>query len=62
MGSETSGGSVYILKLNDMSDSNLGLRVSEVASFNCTIWASECHPDGSQAVIGKFHIINSTSF
>ncbi|KAF5207562.1 Transducin/WD40 repeat-like superfamily protein [Thalictrum thalictroides] len=45
LGSETSGGSVYIVNLNVP-------RIFEVASLNCTIWTAECHADGSQAVIG----------
>ncbi|KAL5731282.1 hypothetical protein ACHQM5_004028 [Ranunculus cassubicifolius] len=52
MGSGTSVGSVYILKLREPSDFNPRSSLSEVASLNCTIWTSECHPNGSQAVIG----------
>ncbi|PIA37643.1 hypothetical protein AQUCO_03000296v1 [Aquilegia coerulea] len=45
LGSETSGGCLYIMKPNEP-------RTFEAASLNCTIWTAECHPDGSQAVIG----------
>ncbi|KAJ9709429.1 hypothetical protein PVL29_001078 [Vitis rotundifolia] len=56
LGSETIGGSVYILNLTRPLDFNsipiIRQRMHEVASFNCTIWTADCNSKGSQAVIG----------
>ncbi|KAL9386788.1 hypothetical protein Peur_019912 [Populus x canadensis] len=56
LGSETSGGSVYILNLvepvNFDSSSAIGRMLFKAASFNCTIWTADCNPNSSQAVIG----------
>ena len=59
LGSETIGGSVYILNLTRPLDFNsipiIRQRMHEVASFNCTIWTADCNSKGSQAVIGKYY-------
>ncbi|XAR56192.1 hypothetical protein NMG60_11036573 [Bertholletia excelsa] len=57
LGSETSGGSVYVLNLNEPLDFNLSShilsrRMREVACLNCTVWTADCNSDGSQAVVG----------
>lgn len=59
MGSETSGGSVYVLNFVNPVDSNpstsiIWQRMHEVASFNCTIWTADYNSIANQAVIGKF--------
>ncbi|KAG6781288.1 hypothetical protein POTOM_014182 [Populus tomentosa] len=49
LGSETSGGSVYILNLvepvNFDSSSAIGRMLFKAASFNCTIWTADCNPN-----------------
>lgn len=61
LGSETSGGSVYILNLvepvNFDSSSAIGRMLFKAASFNCTIWTADCNPNSSQAVIGKYSFV-----
>uniref|UniRef100_A0A5B7BJG7 Uncharacterized protein n=1 Tax=Davidia involucrata TaxID=16924 RepID=A0A5B7BJG7_DAVIN len=57
LGSETSGGSVYILNLREPLDYNpstpiIRRRICEVTSLNCTVWTADCNSDGSQAVVG----------
>ncbi|XP_062162975.1 uncharacterized protein LOC133869896 [Alnus glutinosa] len=57
LGSETSGGSLYIVKLIeplelDSSIPIISRRIHEVASFNCTVWTADCNFNGSRAVIG----------
>ncbi|XP_022146543.1 uncharacterized protein LOC111015736 isoform X2 [Momordica charantia] len=57
LGSDTSGGSVYILNLVEPLDFNRSIplirrRIHEVASFNCSIWTADCGSSGGRAVIG----------
>lgn len=57
LGSDTSGGSVYILNLVEPLDFNRTIpvirrRIHEVASFNCSIWTADCQSSGGRAVIG----------
>ncbi|GLT69551.1 hypothetical protein SLA2020_416940 [Shorea laevis] len=57
LGSETSGGALYIVKLIgplelDSSIPIISRRIDEVASFNCTVWTADCNFNGSRAVIG----------
>ncbi|XP_059437327.1 uncharacterized protein LOC132170380 isoform X2 [Corylus avellana] len=57
LGSETSGGSLYIVKLIEPLelDSNIrtiSQRIHKVASFDCTVWTADCNFNGSQAVTG----------
>nr|XP_023898103.1 uncharacterized protein LOC112009976 [Quercus suber] len=57
LGSETSGGSLYIVKLTKPLDlnssiSSISQRIHEVATFNRTIWTADYHFNRSQAVIG----------
>ncbi|KAM7530330.1 hypothetical protein LguiB_033740 [Lonicera macranthoides] len=56
IGSETSGGSVYVLNLNEPLEYNLSLpltrRLYEITSFDCTVWTADCNSDGIHAVIG----------
>ncbi|XP_041027393.1 DDB1- and CUL4-associated factor 4 [Juglans microcarpa x Juglans regia] len=57
LGSETSRGSLNIVKLVEPLDLNssvsgLNQRIHEVASFNCTIWTADCSFNGSRAAIG----------
>ncbi|OAY54404.1 uncharacterized protein LOC110611784 isoform X2 [Manihot esculenta] len=56
LGSETSGGSVFILNIVEPLDlySSTSIRrmIREVASFNCTIWTADCNHNASLAVIG----------
>jgi len=58
LGSETSGGSLYIVKLIEPLDlnssiSSISQRIHEVATFNCTIWTADYNFNRSRAVIGK---------
>lgn len=61
LGSETSGGSVYILNLVEPVDfdssSAIGEMMHKTADFNCTIWTADCNPNSSQAVIGKYSFV-----
>ncbi|XP_038689026.1 uncharacterized protein LOC119988160 [Tripterygium wilfordii] len=57
LGSEKSGGSVYVLDLSEPLDFRQFLpiiwrRIHDVASFDCTIWTSDCNSNASKAVIG----------
>ncbi|KAL5843021.1 hypothetical protein ACOSQ3_013624 [Xanthoceras sorbifolium] len=57
LGSDTSGGSVYVLNFVnplDSDPSNFITRQSihKVASFKCTIWTADYSSDANQAVIG----------
>ena len=58
IGSETSGGSVYVLNLDEPLEYNLSLpltrRLYEITSFDCTVWTADCNSDGIHAVIGEF--------
>jgi hypothetical protein len=57
LGSETSGGSVYILNLAEPVDfdssSAIGEMMRKTADFNCTIWTADCSYNSNRAVIGK---------
>ncbi|XP_031093468.1 uncharacterized protein LOC115998127 isoform X2 [Ipomoea triloba] len=56
LGSERSGGTVYILNLSEQLDLNSHLpifwRLSEITSFDHTVWTADCNLDGNRAVIG----------
>ncbi|KMT09165.1 hypothetical protein BVRB_6g132700 [Beta vulgaris subsp. vulgaris] len=56
LGSELSGGALYILNLSDPVelDSNLVVigRLRELVSLNCTIWGAETSHNGDTAVVG----------
>lgn len=57
MGSDSASGSVYLLDLS--KPLNFGARVPvqgfyELASFEQTLWAADCDPEGRRAAIGKF--------
>lgn len=45
----------------------LSQNIYEIATFNCTVWTTDCESDGSRAVIGKYYsclsyyIVNSAS-
>ncbi|XP_004134515.2 uncharacterized protein LOC101220880 isoform X1 [Cucumis sativus] len=57
LGSDVSGGSVYILNLVEPLDFNRTIpvirrRIHEVASFDCSIWTADCQSSGGRAVIG----------
>lgn len=57
LGSDSSGGSVYVLNLVEPLDFNRSIpvirrRIHEVASFNCSIWTADCESSGGRAVIG----------
>lgn len=57
LGSETSGGSVYILDLSDSLFNTrfpIRRRLNKISLFNCTIWTADGNFDGDQAAIGKF--------
>jgi hypothetical protein len=58
LGSETSGGSVYILNLVEPVDfdssSAIGEMMHKTADFNCTIWTADCSYNSNRAVIGKY--------
>ncbi|KAG6696256.1 hypothetical protein I3842_09G139100 [Carya illinoinensis] len=58
LGSETSRGSLSIVKLIEPLDLDWSFpathqRMCDVASFNCTIWTADCNSNWSRAVIGK---------
>ncbi len=53
MGSETSSGSLYIVKLSELlnlnsSISSIKQRIHEVTTFNCTIWTIDYNFNGNQ--------------
>ncbi|XP_050368602.1 uncharacterized protein LOC126786726 [Argentina anserina] len=57
LGAEDRRGSLFVINLTELLDfrpNRLVLRSSfnEVATFNCTVWTSDCRSDGSCAVIG----------
>ncbi|KAF5475361.1 hypothetical protein F2P56_007170 [Juglans regia] len=57
LGSETSRGSLSIVKLIEPLDLDWSFpathrRMRDVASFNCTIWTADCNFNWSRAVIG----------
>ena len=58
MGSELSGGALYILNLAepvDLSSNMIALsRLRELASLDCTIWGMEISHSSRKAVLGKF--------
>ncbi|WMV08438.1 hypothetical protein MTR67_001823 [Solanum verrucosum] len=59
LGAESSGGTVNILNLSEPLDLNSSIptdrtRISEIASFECTVWTADCSHDQKQAVVGKF--------
>ena len=63
MGSETSGGSLYIVKLSELLDLNSSIssirqRIHEVTTFNCTIWTADYNFNGNRAVVGKFYLFS----
>lgn len=67
MGSDISGGSVYILNLIEPLDFNRTIpvirrRIHEVASFNCSIWTADCQSSGGRAVIGTFLMFSGFLF
>ncbi|KAK9156198.1 hypothetical protein Sjap_003678 [Stephania japonica] len=53
LGSEGSGGSVYIIKFDEPLDFSFPSRrrICKVASLNCTLWTADCSPIGFQAAI-----------
>ncbi|WOK99739.1 hypothetical protein Cni_G08451 [Canna indica] len=56
-GSGAAGGSVCILNLHEPLDilqtpTRLSSRISQIKSFNRTIWTADCNPHGTHAVIG----------
>lgn len=57
MGAESSGGTVNILNLSEPLDLNSSIptdrtRISEIASFECTVWTADRSHDQKQAVVG----------
>ncbi|KAF9689090.1 hypothetical protein SADUNF_Sadunf01G0055600 [Salix dunnii] len=66
LGSETSGGSVYILNLvkpvDFDSSSALAEMMHKTAAFNCTIWTADCSYNSNRAVIGKYSSSSSSVF
>ncbi|XP_059293426.1 uncharacterized protein LOC132046717 [Lycium ferocissimum] len=57
LGAESSGGTVNILNLSEPLDLNSSIptfrsRISEITSFEYTIWTADCSHDQKQAVIG----------
>lgn len=72
LGAENSGGSLVVINLHELLnfDPNrtvLSQNIYEIATFNCTVWTTDCESDGSHAVIGKYYsclsyyIVNSAS-
>ncbi|MCL7042390.1 hypothetical protein MKW94_008510 [Papaver nudicaule] len=58
LGSDASGGSLYMLNLSESLDLNptdpvLRRRMTKVASVNGTIWTADCNSNGFEAVIGN---------
>ncbi|MCL7026188.1 hypothetical protein MKW94_004607, partial [Papaver nudicaule] len=56
LGSDASGGSLYMLNLSESLDLNptdpvLRRRMTKVASVNGTIWTADCNSTGFEAVI-----------
>lgn len=55
MGSERASGSAYLLDLSkplNFGANVPGLEFNELASFQQTLWAADCDPDGRFAAIG----------
>ncbi|XP_065853925.1 uncharacterized protein [Euphorbia lathyris] len=56
LGSETSGGSLFILNLSGplelYSRTPMRRLINDIASFSCTIWTTDCNRNATQAVIG----------
>ncbi|XP_010260798.1 PREDICTED: uncharacterized protein LOC104599783 [Nelumbo nucifera] len=57
LGSETSGGSIFVLNLSEPLEFSpsipvLRRRLFEVASLNCTIWTADCNSNGTEAIVG----------
>ncbi|XP_072986971.1 uncharacterized protein [Typha latifolia] len=54
LGSGVSSGSLYLLNLGEPLDFAVSLhsRISNIASFDCTVWTADCNSSGTQAVIG----------
>ncbi|CAN6684106.1 unnamed protein product [Malus baccata var. baccata] len=57
LGAENSGGSLVVINLHELLnfDPNrtvLSQNIYEIATFNCTVWTTDCESDGSRAVIG----------
>ncbi|KAL9245666.1 hypothetical protein vseg_019291 [Gypsophila vaccaria] len=56
LGSESSGGALYVFNLADPVDSYSNIlsvgRLRELASLNCTIWGADVNCSGSKAVAG----------
>ncbi|XP_024963235.1 uncharacterized protein LOC112503429 isoform X2 [Cynara cardunculus var. scolymus] len=57
LGSETSGGSVYMMNLSEPLEYGLGIamlsgRFDEISRIKSTVWAADSNSDGNQAVIG----------
>lgn len=57
LGAESSGGTVNILNLSEPLDLNssmptLGRNISEITSFEYTVWTADCSDDQKQAVVG----------
>ena len=71
MGSETSSGSLYIVKLSELLDLNSSIssikqRIHEVTTFNCTIWTIDYNFNGNQEWLASLslsqHAIINTLF
>jgi len=67
LGSDVSGGSVYILNLVEPLDFNRTIpvirrRIHEVASFDCSIWTADCQSSGGRAVIGTILLFSGFLF
>ncbi|KAK9678742.1 hypothetical protein RND81_11G230800 [Saponaria officinalis] len=56
LGSELSGGALYVFNLDDPVDSYSSIlsvgRLRELASLNCTIWGADVNCSGSKAIVG----------
>ncbi|KAJ9557602.1 hypothetical protein OSB04_012216 [Centaurea solstitialis] len=57
LGSETSGGSVYMMNLSEPLEYGLGIamlsgRFDEISRIKSTVWTADSNSDGNQAVIG----------
>lgn len=58
LGAGSSGGTVNILNLSEPLDLNSSIptdraRISEIASFEYTVWTADCSHDQKQAIVGK---------
>nr|XP_016515846.1 PREDICTED: uncharacterized protein LOC107832506 isoform X2 [Nicotiana tabacum] len=57
LGAESSGGTVYILNLSEPLDFSSSIptfrrRISEITSFEHTVWTADCSQDQKRAVVG----------